>query len=70
MIVHVNISENWSLVRLCKRARLPGASMSKPASLLRESKATVPKDMSAYVHHGKKTSAKKSNQRKSKLTET
>jgi transposase len=40
-------------------ARLAGASVTKTATLLCVSKATVYKVMSAYTNHGKTTSAKK-----------
>jgi transposase len=49
-------------------ARLAGASVTKPATLLDMSRATVPKVMSAYTDHGK-TSAKRNSGRKSTLTE-
>jgi transposase len=50
-------------------ARLAGASVPKTAALLRASRATVSKVMSAYTNHGKTTSAKRNSGRKSTLTE-
>jgi transposase len=50
-------------------ARLAGASVTKPATLLRVSGATVSEVMSAYTNYGKTTSAKKNSGRKSTLTE-
>jgi hypothetical protein len=41
------------------RARLVGASMIKPATLLGVSRVTVPKVMSAYTNHGKTTLLKR-----------
>jgi transposase len=49
-------------------ARLAGASVTKPATLLRVSRATLSKVMSAYTNHGKITSAKRNSGRKSAFT--
>jgi transposase len=40
-------------------ARLAGASVTKAATLVGVSRATVSKVMSAYTNHGKTTSAKR-----------
>jgi transposase len=50
-------------------ARLAGASVTKTATLLGVSKATVSKVMSAYTNYGTTTSAKRNSERKSTLTE-
>jgi predicted transcriptional regulator len=50
-------------------ARLAGASVTKTATLLGASRATVSKVMSAYTNHGKTTSAKRNSGRKSTLIE-
>jgi transposase len=50
-------------------ARLAGASVTKTAALLGVLRATASKVMSAYTNHGKTTSAKRNNGRKSTLTE-
>jgi transposase len=50
-------------------ARLAGASVTKPATLLGVSRATVSKLMSAYTNHGKTTSGKRYSGRKPTLTE-
>jgi transposase len=50
-------------------ARFAGASVTKTATLLGVSRATVSKVVSAYTSHGKTTSAKRNNGRKSALTE-
>jgi transposase len=50
-------------------ARLAGASMTKTATSLDVSRATVSKVMLAYTNHGKTTSAKMNSGRKSTLTE-
>jgi transposase len=50
-------------------ARLAAASVTKTATLLGVSRATVPKVMLAYTNHGKTTSAKRNSERKSTLTE-
>jgi IS30 family transposase len=44
-------------------ALLAGASVTKTATLLGVSRATVSKDMSAYTNHGKTTSAKRNSGR-------
>jgi predicted transcriptional regulator len=49
--------------------RLAGASVTKIATLLGVSRATVSKVMSAYTNHDKTTSAMRSSERKSTLTE-
>jgi hypothetical protein len=49
---------------------LAGASVTKTTMLLGVSSATVSKVMSAYMNHGKTTSAKKNSGQKSTLTET
>jgi hypothetical protein len=49
-------------------ARLVGASVTKTATLLGVSRATVPKVMSAYTNHGKTPSAKRKSGRKSTVT--
>jgi transposase len=50
-------------------ARLGGASVTKPATLLAISRATVSEVMFAYTNDGKTTSAKRNCGRKSSLTE-
>jgi hypothetical protein len=50
-------------------AHLAGAFVSKSATLLGAPRATVSKVMSAHTNHGKTTSAKRNNGRKSTLTE-
>jgi transposase len=50
-------------------ARLAGASVTNTATLSGAPKATVSKVMSAYTNHGKTTSAKRNNGRKSTWTE-
>jgi transposase len=50
-------------------ARLAGASVTKTATVLVVSKATVSKVILAFTKHGKTTSAKRSSGRKSTLTE-
>jgi transposase len=50
-------------------ARLPGASMTKTATLLGVSRMTVSKVMSAYTNHGKTSSSKRNSGRRSTLTE-
>jgi transposase len=50
-------------------ACLAGASVTKTATLLSVSRATVFKITSAYTDHGKTTSAKRDSGRKSTLTE-
>jgi transposase len=50
-------------------ARLAGASVMKTAKLLRVSRETVCRVMSAYTNYGKTTSAKGNGGRKSTLTE-
>jgi transposase len=50
-------------------AHLAEASVTKTATLLSISRATVSKVMSAYLNHGKAISAKRSSGRKSTLTE-
>jgi hypothetical protein len=49
--------------------RLAGASVTKTATLLVVLRVTVSKVRSAYMNHGKTTSAKMNNGRKSTLTE-
>jgi hypothetical protein len=49
-------------------AQLAGASVTKTATLIGVSIATVSKVMSTYMNHGKITSAKKNNGQKSSLT--
>jgi transposase len=51
-------------------ASLAGASVTKTATLLDVSRATVSNVMLAYTNHEKTTSAKRNSGRKSKLTET
>jgi transposase len=48
---------------------LAGASMTKTATLLDVSRATVSKVITAYMNHGRPTSAKRNSGRKSTLTE-
>jgi transposase len=48
---------------------IAGASVTKPATSLGVSRATVSKAMSAYTNHGKATSAKRNSGRNSTLTE-
>jgi hypothetical protein len=50
-------------------ARLAGASVTKTATLVGASTATVLKVRSACTNHGKTTSAKRNSERKSILTE-
>jgi hypothetical protein len=50
-------------------AHLAGASVTKTATLLRASRVSVSKVMSAYMNHGKTTSAKGNNGQKSASTE-
>jgi transposase len=50
-------------------ARLAGASVTKSATLLGVSRATVSKVLSAHTNHGKTTSAKRNGARKSTLAE-
>jgi transposase len=50
-------------------AHLAGVSVTKTATLLSVSRATISKVMSAYTNHGKTTSAKRYSGRKSTLTE-
>jgi transposase len=50
-------------------ARLAGAAVAETVTLLRVSRARVPKAMSAYTNHGMATSVKKNRGRKSTLTE-
>jgi transposase len=49
--------------------RLAGASMTKTATLLGVSRATVSMVKSAYTNHGKTASAKRNSGRKSTFTE-
>jgi transposase len=49
--------------------RFAAASVTKTATLLGASSGTVSKVMSAYMNHGKSTSAKRNDGRKSTLTE-
>jgi transposase len=51
-------------------AHLAGVSVTKTATLLGVSRATVSKVMSAYTNQGKETSAKRNSGLKSTLTET
>jgi hypothetical protein len=51
------------------RSRLAGESVTKTATLLALSRATVSKVMSAYTNHGKTTSAKRNTGQQSTLTE-
>jgi transposase len=50
-------------------ARLAGASVTKTATILGVSRATVSKVMLAYTNHRKTSSAKRSSGRKSSYTE-
>jgi transposase len=50
--------------------RLAVASVIKTATLLGVSKPTISKVMSAYMNHGKTTTAKRNSERKSALTES
>jgi IS30 family transposase len=50
-------------------ARLAGASVTKTATILGVSRATVSKDMSTYTNYGKATSEKRNSGQKSALTE-
>jgi hypothetical protein len=58
----------WKISPILKEdivdARLIGASVTKPATLLGESRATVSKVMSAYTNHGKTASANRNSGRK------
>jgi predicted transcriptional regulator len=49
-------------------ARFAGASVTKTATLLGVSRATISKVMSAYTNHGKTTSAKRNSGQISILT--
>jgi transposase len=70
----VKESENGNLPDFDKgqlvSARLAGAYVAKPATLLNLLRATVSKVMSACTNHGKTTSAKRNSGRKSTMTET
>jgi predicted transcriptional regulator len=57
--------ERGQIVGAC----LAGASVTKTATLLGISRATVSKVMSAYANHGKPTSANRNSEWKSTLTE-
>jgi predicted transcriptional regulator len=61
---NVSDFEGGQIVGAC----LVGASVTKTATLLGVSRATISKDMSAYTNHGKTTSVKNTGQ-KSALTE-
>jgi IS30 family transposase len=50
-------------------ARLAGTSVTKSATLLGVSRATVSKVISACTNHGETTSAKRNSERNSSLTE-
>jgi hypothetical protein len=50
-------------------ARIAGASVTKTVSLLRVSRETVSKVMSAYANHGKTASTKRKSGRKLTLAE-
>jgi hypothetical protein len=57
--------EREQIVGVC----LVGASVTTTVTILGVSRTTVSKDMSAYMNHGKKMSAKRSSGQKSTLTE-
>jgi predicted transcriptional regulator len=73
LTVHVKESETGRLLYFERRkivgARLAGACVTKSATLLGVSKAKVSKVMSAYTNHGKTTSEKRNNGRKSTVTQ-
>jgi transposase len=61
----LSVFERGQIIGAC----LAGASVTKTATLLGVSIATVTKVILAYTHHGKTTSAKRNNGWKSTLTE-
>jgi transposase len=61
-------SSNFERIQIV-RACLAGESVTKTATLLGVSRATVSKVMSACTNHGKTTSVKRNSGRKSTLTE-
>jgi transposase len=61
----LSVCERGQVMCVC----LAGASVTKTATLLGASRATVFKVMSAYMNHGKTTSAKMNSGRKSALME-